>query len=182
MAIATTTLIALAAIAASTAVTMYGQDTQAKQAEANANFAADQAAADAKAAQGEAQIEADRIRKAGKQQRAKAVAAAAASGVDVNSASAIRIDQEIVQNSEEDAVLTMLQGTDRAARLNQQGQADRIGGANARTAGRVAMGSTLLSAVGSAASYGGGWKKAPSSTSYGSPASSWSGGGTGGGP
>src|SRR3546814_20621914 len=64
-----------------------GTDTAANQEEANAKFAADQAEVDARAEQGAAQVEAERIRREGKAQRAKAVAAAAASGVDVNSRS-----------------------------------------------------------------------------------------------
>src|SRR3546814_10627465 len=82
---ATLTMLYLAATAVGTGVTMYGQDTAANQEEANAKFAADQAEADARAEQGAAQVEAERIRRAGKAQRAKAVAAAAASGVDVRS-------------------------------------------------------------------------------------------------
>src|SRR3546814_6196752 len=91
-----------------------------------AKFAADHAEADARAEQGAAQVEAERIRREGKAQRAKAVAAAAASGVDVNSPTALKIDQEITANAEEDALTVIANGGDRAARLNQQGQADRI--------------------------------------------------------
>src|SRR3546814_2986887 len=75
---ATLTMLYLAATAVGTGVTMYGQDTAANQEEANAKFAADQAEADARAEQGAAQVEAERIRREGKRQRSKAVAAAAA--------------------------------------------------------------------------------------------------------
>src|SRR3546814_3961922 len=81
---ATLTMLYLAATAVGTGVTMYGQDTAANQEEANAKFAADQAEADARAEQGAAQVEAERIRREGKRQRSKAVAAAAAAGVDVD--------------------------------------------------------------------------------------------------
>src|SRR3546814_6722550 len=134
---------ALALAAAGTATTLYGTDTAANQEEANAKFAADQAEADARAEQGAAQVEAERIRREGKAQRAKAVAAAAASGVDVNSPTALKIDQEITANAEEDAMLTILNGGDRARRLKQQGQADRIAGSNAAKAGRTHQASTL---------------------------------------
>lgn len=152
----------LVATGVGTAVSLYGQDTQAKQAEANAEFQADQAEADAKAAQAEATLEAERIRKAAKQQRGAAVAAAAASGVDVSSPTAIKIDDTITENAEEDAVLTILQGKDRAARMQQQAQADRIAGANARTAGRINQGATLLSGAASMANTGMNWKRAGS--------------------
>src|SRR3546814_1137985 len=82
---ATLTMLYLAATAVGTGVTMYGQDTAANQEEANAKFAADQAAADARAEQGAAQVAAERIRREGKRQRPKAVAASAAARVDVDS-------------------------------------------------------------------------------------------------
>lgn len=160
MAIATSTAIAIGAIAASTAVTLYATDTQAKQAEANANFQAAQSEADARAAQGAAMIEADRIRKEAKAQRARATAAAAASGVDVNSPTALKINQEITRNAEEDAVMTMFNANDYGARLGQQATADRIAGNNARRAGRAQQASTLLSSAGAMTNYGNGWKKA----------------------
>lgn len=160
MCITATVALLLASTAVSTGVALYGADTQAKQAEANAKFGAAQAEADARAAQGEAQIEADRIRKAGKAQQAQAVAAAAASGVDVNSPTALKLDEEIGKSAEEDAVLTILGGGDRASRMRQQAAADRIAGSNARTAGRVNQASTLLSSAAVMTNYGKGWKKA----------------------
>ncbi|HEY9540498.1 MAG TPA: hypothetical protein VIR05_02545 [Luteimonas sp.] len=146
----------LAATAVGTGVTMYGQDTAANQEEANAKFAADQAEADARAEQGAAQVEAERIRREGKRQRSKAVAAAAAAGVDVDSPTALKIDQEITANAEEDALTVIANGGDRARRLNQQGQADRIAGSNAASAGKINMASTLLEGAAMTAR---GWKR-----------------------
>lgn len=154
----------LATAVVGTGTQLYAQDTQAKQGEANAKFAADQAAADAAAEQGAAQVEAERIRKAGKKQQSAAIAAAAASGVDVNSGTAVKIDQEIGKNAGEDAYLTLVGGRDAGARLNQQGAADRIAGSNIRSAGRTQQGATLISAAGGAGTnYGKGWKKAANS-------------------
>src|SRR3546814_13472784 len=98
---ATLTMLYLAATAVGTGVTMYGQDTAANQEEANAKFAADQAEADARAEQGAAQVEAERIRREGKRQRSKAVAAAAAAGVDVDSPTALTVHQETNAHAEE---------------------------------------------------------------------------------
>ena len=168
MAIATTTAIALGLMAASTAVTLYATDTQAKQGEANLKFQAKQAEADANAERGAAQVEADRIRKAAKAQRATATAQAAAAGIDVNSPTAVKIDEEIVSNSEEDAFMTLLNGSDRGARLNQQASADRIGAGVVRSNGKMQQGATLLSAAGSMST---GWKRAPNGQA------TWSGGG-----
>src|SRR3546814_1416635 len=52
--------------------------------------------------------------------------------------------QEITANAEEDALTVIANGGDRARRLNQQGQADRIAGSNAASAGKINMASTLL--------------------------------------
>ena len=160
MAVATTTAIMLALLAASTTATLYAQDTASKQAEANAKFDAAQKQADAKVEADAAQIEAQRIRDAAKKQRVQAVAAAAASGVDVNSPTALRINEDITRNSEEDAVLTILGGRDSAARLQQGAQASRIAGSQARAAGRVQQATTLLSAA-STAYNGGNWRRSP---------------------
>ena len=160
MAVSTMTALSLAALAASTAVTAYGIDTQAKQEEANLKFTAEQGEADARAEAGAAQVEAMRIRKAAKAQRAQAVAAAAASGIDVNSPTSLRIDADIVAAHEEDASLVILQGSDRAKRLNQQAQADRYGASAARSAGRINQAATLLSAASTATVRVDNWKRA----------------------
>lgn len=168
MAYATTTYVLLAALAATTAVQMYSTDTQAKQSEANLKFQAEQAEADARAEAGAAQVEAMRIRKQAKMQRAQAVAAAAASGIDVNSPTALKIDKDIAANSEEDAVLTIMQGKNRGSRLGQQAHASRNEASMARWAGKVNNTATLLSSVSSAASMGAnggaGWKRAAGAT------------------
>lgn len=163
---AAVTAITLGLLAASTAVTLYGIDTQARQAEANAKFQAAQAEADARVEADAAKIEAQRIRDAAKKQRATAVAAAAASGVDVDSPTALRINEDITRNSEEDAVLTILGGRDSAARLRQGAEASRIAGRSARSAGRVQMGATLLSAANTAYN-GGNWRRSANSNSGG---------------
>lgn len=157
---AVSSVVAIAAAVIGAATSMYATDTAAKQQESNLKFQADQMAADAAAAQGEAQVEADRIRKAAKAQRSQAVAAAAASGVDVNSPTALKIDQEIVKNSEEDAYLTILNGGDRASRMNQQSYLDRTGAKIARQNGRQQNTATLISTVGKVAGMGSNWKTA----------------------
>src|SRR3546814_7021051 len=109
---ATLTMLYLAATAVGTGVTMYGQDTAANQEEANAKFAADQAEADARAEQGAAQVEAERIRREGKRQRSKAVAAAAAAGVDVDSPTALKIDQEIRSDEHTSELQSLMRTSD----------------------------------------------------------------------
>ena len=150
----------LAVAAVGTGMAIQGQNTQARQAEANAQFANDQAAADAAAVKGAAEVEAERIRRAGKKQKSAAIAAAAASGVDVNSTSAVKIDEEIGKNVETDAFMTIANAGDQSARLRQGGQAAMIEGRAARSAANSANAASLISFAGTATNYGQGWKKA----------------------
>jgi hypothetical protein len=152
-------MIALAA--AGTATTVYAADTQAKQAEANANFAAEQAEADARAAEAQALLDAEAIRKEAKRARAQAVASAAAAGIDVDSPTAIKIDETITRNAEQDAQLTVLNAGDYSRRLGQSAQASRISGQNARTAGRINQATSLLSGAQQITRYSNdAWKRA----------------------
>ncbi|KAK6697199.1 hypothetical protein SNK04_014287 [Fusarium graminearum] len=99
------------------------------------DYLANQAEADKRTAQSAAERE---------QIRSNAIAELAASGVDVNSDTALRIDQQIVRDSEEDAFLALAGGTDRANRLDAEAQGYRNTGKQARTAGYVNAGSSLL--------------------------------------
>ena len=122
-----------------------------------ANYQAAQAEADADASQKAARVEADRIRKAGREQSAAANASLAASGVETGEGTALRITSGITEDSEQDAYQTILNGANSASRLQAQAQADRITGSNAATAGNISAGSSLLAAGGTAYA---GWKKA----------------------
>lgn len=122
-----------------------------------ANYQAAQAEADAEAEKASAKVEAERIRKAGRQQAAATNAAMAASGVETGEGTALRITSGITEDAEQDAYQTILNGANSASRLQAQAQADRISGRNAATAGNISAGSSLLSAGGTAYS---GWQKA----------------------
>ena len=120
------------------------------------DYLADQAEADKRTAQSAAEVEAMRIRKQRDKVRADAIAELASSGVDVNSDTALRIDQQIVRDSEEDAYLSLAGGVDRAKRLDAEAQGYRISGKQARNAGFVNAGASLLKG---ASNNGRGWKK-----------------------
>lgn len=122
-------------------------------------YLANQAQADARAEAGAAQVEVERIRKAAKKQRAEAIAALAASGVDVNSSTALRIDQDITRDSEEDAQLGILGGQYRGRVLGAEAQGYRRAASRARGAGYVGAGTSLLQGGASAMR---GWKMAKS--------------------
>lgn len=119
-------------------------------------YLADQADADQRTARSAAEVEAMRIRKQRDKVRSDAIATYAQSGVDVNSDTALRIDQQITRNSEEDAFLTLAGGTDRANRLAAEAQGYRTAAKQAGTAGYVRAGTSLLAG---ASNNGRGWKK-----------------------
>lgn len=120
------------------------------------DYLADQAEADKRTAQSAAEVEAMRIRKQREKVRSDAIAELASSGMDVNSDTALKIDQQIVRDSEEDAFLTLAGGVDRSNRLAAEADGYRIAGKQARTAGFVRAGTSLLS---TAANNGRGWKR-----------------------
>jgi hypothetical protein len=148
----TLTVVAIGA----TLVGAYGQYQAGKQQAEWANYQAKQTEADAQAEVGAARVEAERIRKAGKRALAEANAALAGSGVDVNGAGTpVVINQEIARGSEEDALLTIVGGKDRAARLMAEAAATRAQGQQAKTASLINATGTLLSGSYQAAS---GWR------------------------
>lgn len=146
----------LAATAASTLLSMQGQQQSAENQAAWANYNAAQTEADADAMQSAAIVEAGKIRKQAKAVRGEATAAMAGSGVDVNSGTAVQIDKNIVQGSEEDSWLAAFNGTANANRLRTQAHADRISAGQTMSANATNQQATLLSSAGSM--YGG-WKK-----------------------
>lgn len=140
---------------ASTAVSGVSAIAQGQQAQAMGNYQAAQAQADADATKAAALIEAKNIRAAGKRQQSAAMAAQAASGVTIDSGTAEVINREIATNSEYDAQIAILTGGTRARQLSAQGEAARISGNNAATAGFLNAGASALRA---GYTVGSGWK------------------------
>ncbi|EMJ9258506.1 hypothetical protein RRQ98_001451 [Klebsiella pneumoniae] len=145
------------ALVASSVLAAGGAVASGQQQKKMANYQAAQAEADAEASKAAAKVEAERIRKAGRQQVSAANAALAASGVETGEGTALRVTSGITGDAEQDAYQTILNGVNSSNRLQAQAQADRISGSNAATAGNISAGSSLLSAGGTAYS---GWKKA----------------------
>ncbi len=148
MGIETALLIAGTVVSAGSAI------QQGRQAKAVGEYQAAQAAADADAARGQSLVQAERIREAGKRQRSAAVAAQAASGVNIGEGTAELINTEITRDAEQDALTAIYSGRVRGQQLDAQGQAARISGDNAGAAG-------YLNAAGSALRAGAnfdGWK------------------------
>lgn len=140
---------------AATAIQAYGQIQQSQEVQAWGNYQARQAQADADAERGAAAVYADKIRKAGDAERGRQRAALAASGASLDSASADTIDRDIVSAYEEDALVSMFSGENRARSREAEGQ-------SARLAGRRANRNALLSAAATGLS---GWGRYTRATS-----------------
>lgn len=150
--ISATTVAVLAASALSAGAAIYAGESQKSAADDRAELARRQAAQD----QDAAVAQADKIRKAARQQQAEATASLAASGVSVGTGTPIRISQEIYKTSEQDAYQTILSGNrayqsgqTQAGLLENEGQA-------AATGGYLSAGGSLLSGAASASKAG--WK------------------------
>ncbi|MGX8883192.1 hypothetical protein ACWWD9_08255 [Methylovorus sp. SPW-M1] len=144
-------------LAGSTGLSVLGALHTGNQQAAQASYQADQARADAQAEKGAAQVQAEKIRKAGRQQMAQARTSLAASGVDVNDGTSTIINQSIAANVEEDALTAILNGSNRANRLNAQADAYDISASNAKTASYIDATSSVLAGGYKIAS---GWKTA----------------------
>lgn len=129
----------------STGLQVFGQLMQGSQQQDWAEYQAEQARADAQAAREEGEVRAEKIRKLGRKQQSEARAALAAGGVEVGAGSAVRIDQEIGRNAEEDAQQELLSGIRRGQRYDQEAEASQIQGNNAMTRSVLAAGGSLAS-------------------------------------
>lgn len=127
-------------MAVSTGVSIAGQLAQGLAARKAANAQAKAEELQAAQTLQAAQDEALRIRKAGERATGAARAQLAASGIDVNSGSALTIEDDITGNVESDAYNVLLTGDRRSTAL-------RNSAAMSRAAGRQAMFSSVLGSV-----------------------------------
>lgn len=163
--------VAMYALAAAAAVSAYSSYQQGENQKDWADYQARQAEADAKAEKSAAEVQAEKIRKMARIQAGEATASLAGSGVDVGEGTALNINKEIYRNAEDDAVMTIFGGVDRAARGNAEAAGYRLKGSQAQQAGYLNATSSLLSAYGTAAR---GWKTPSSNGTV--PASGGNGG------
>lgn len=141
MGIETAALMLYGAMAVSTVATLYQADTAQNTADANAELARREGAAEKDAAVAQA----EKIRRAGRAQAAAANASLAASGVAIGEGTALRINEQIYQDSESDAYTTLLTGTRRQSTLESQAMISEAEGRGAKTAGYLNGASSLLS-------------------------------------
>lgn len=136
--------IGTAAAVAGTAVSVYSSMEQSDQLKASAAAQQKTAAEDAAYAASDAQLQARTIRKAADKQRSEARAALAGSGVVVGEGTAEQIDATIATNSEEDALMAIYDGTNKARAITQSGNISASRSRNAATAANIgAFGSAL---------------------------------------
>ena len=139
---------------ASTVMSVMGQQSGARNEQAQLNYQADQATADAEAERGAAQVQAQKIRKAGKDTAGQARASLAASGVDVDEGTANTINAEIIKNTETDALTAVLNGHYGAQRKMAQAVGLEQEGKLVRSAANV---KSFGSALAMGANVAGGW-------------------------
>lgn len=151
---------AYAAIAAAAVYSAYSSVQAGKQANLNAQAQAEQAEADASTEKSAAMVQAERIRKLARVQAGEANAALAGSGVEVGAGTALNINEEIYAGAEEDAVLTVLSGKNKAQRMGADASNYRLSGSQAKSAANAQATGTILSAAGGIAS---GWKSSAGS-------------------
>ena len=149
-----TTVAAVAAVA-SAGVSAYSAIRQGEQQKEWGDYQAAQAQADANADRSAAEVHAGMIRKMARRQAGEANASLAGSGVEVGEGTALNINKEIYANAEEDAMLTIFGGIDRAKRGAAEADAYRLKGSQAQQAGYLNATSSLLA---SGATVAKGWK------------------------
>jgi hypothetical protein len=108
-----------------------------------------------------------RIRTQGASNIGQANAAMAASGVDVSQGTAVDVREKITQNTEQDALNTILNADSRASNQRLQAFYEQQGAADAVKAGKMGLAKSALGALGGA-SNASGWKTAAGSSSSGS--------------
>jgi len=141
---------------AAAAVSALGSIKQGQSAQTAANYNAAQTRADADATTAAAKVQAQKIRQQGARQASQATSAFGASGVETDTGTALRVTSGIAGDAEQDAYTTILNGVNNANRMRAQAQADVIGGQQAKQAGMISGGSSLLN---SGSQYYSGWKR-----------------------
>jgi hypothetical protein len=147
----------LVAAVAGAGASAYGQIQQGKERDRAAVAQGQELSMQAGQEEDAADATAERYRRAAKAQVGEAQAALSASGVSSDEGSALRIQEQIIKDSESDALNTILSGERRGGTLSRQAEEVRRQGRSAKTAGYIGAAGTLLS---TASSYGkaSGWK------------------------
>ena len=136
----------VALLATSAVVGAYGQVKQGQAAQRNANEEAAQLDYQARVEQDNALHDAQTLRRQGEVSRGQTLAATVASGVKVGQGSALDAERQVMQDSETDAMMAMLNGDRTASALRDRASRTRRAGRDARMAGNIGAFTSLLSA------------------------------------
>lgn len=131
------------ALLAGTAMSAGSAIMQGQQAKETANVNAELQRREGEAAKDASVAQAAKIRKAQRYAIGSANAANAASGVAIGEGSALRINEQIYKDSEDDAFNTMLTGTRQQRTANDQASITQTQGRNAQTASLLSAGSSI---------------------------------------
>lgn len=142
---------------ASTGMSVMGQIQQGQQQKEMYNAQAQQTLNDAAYRADAAKAQAEKIRRAGRAQVGEANAALAASGVKLGEGTPLEVQKSITQNSEEDALSSILSGKRSTTAAQQEAQLLGKAGDNAVTNSQYGAASTVLQAGGTYSR--GGWAK-----------------------
>lgn len=132
----------MAASAVGTVGTIYSGMQQAEAAQDQAQIAENNAAYEADAAKQQA----EKIRRMAKAQRGEANAALAKSGVKLGEGTALEVQKDITQKSEEDALSALLSGSRAIKSGDEQADMLRASGSAALTGSLISAGAGVLSA------------------------------------
>ena len=132
----------LASAAVGTVGTIYSGMQQAAAADDQAQIAENNAAYEADAAKQQA----EKIRRMAKAQRGEANAALAKSGVKLGEGTALEVQKDIIQKSEEDALSALLSGSRAIKSGDEQADMLRASGSAALTGSLISAGTGVLSA------------------------------------
>lgn len=122
-----------------------GQDRAGKAEQQAANYSAKVEEINAAADRDKADVESDDYRRAQSRKLAASIAARGASGVAIGSGTPLQVSEDVVREIELGASRIGHEGAAKANARENQATLDRTRGKNARTAGRIQAGATLLS-------------------------------------
>lgn len=134
-----------------------GQVMQGKVADINANTEADLMAFEGRQAMDDAQGEASRIRRAGREARGETLAAISASGVKVGEGSALDAERQVMTDYTQDEYMAILTGQRQQRAANLGAEQARRSGREAKRASRLQAATTLLGTANQSARAGG-WR------------------------
>ncbi|MGL6205126.1 MAG: virion core protein, T7 gp14 family, partial [Giesbergeria sp.] len=137
--------VSLTLMAVGAATQVYGQVQQGKAQQRAANEQAAQYEYQALVSEDNALADAQLIRRQGRAARGQTVASVGASGIKIGEGSALDAERQVMQDTEMDAALAIMNGSREARGAREAASSSRRAGRDARRASKIAAFGTLLS-------------------------------------